>query len=77
MWNVSVEDQVNALADLAWKTFGNVHVLCNNAGVSTPALRMRAWESSIADWQWLHGVNFMGVLYGVRAFVPRMLGSGR
>jgi NAD(P)-dependent dehydrogenase (short-subunit alcohol dehydrogenase family) len=53
-----------------------VHLLCNNAGVASPALRTRAWESTIADWEWMLRVNLMGVLHGVRAFVPRMLAGG-
>lgn len=76
--NVMTESEVNRLADQAFATFGNVHILCNNAGVAASAatLRLRAWESSLADWDWTFGVNFMGVLYGVRAFVPRMLENG-
>ncbi len=71
--DVSSEAQVTELADAAYAEYGAVHVLCNNAGVATPALRNRAWESPLSDWDWIHKVNFMGVLYGVRAFVPRML----
>lgn len=76
--DVMVEDQVNRLADAAFDAFGAVHVLFNNAGVAATAatLRSRAWEGSLADWDWTMGVNFMGVLYGVRAFVPRMLEHG-
>src|SRR5690242_4433654 len=43
---------------------------------SAATLRSWAWESSLADWEWTLGVNLMGVLYGVRAFVPRMLAAG-
>jgi NAD(P)-dependent dehydrogenase (short-subunit alcohol dehydrogenase family) len=74
--DVMSEAQVEALAEAAYQRFGVVHVLCNNAGVSVPALRARAWETSVADWRWIHEVNFMGVLFGVRAFVPRMLAGG-
>jgi NAD(P)-dependent dehydrogenase (short-subunit alcohol dehydrogenase family) len=76
--DVMAEDDINRLADAAFSTFGNVHILCNNAGVAATAatLRSRPWESSLADWEWTFGVNFMGVLYGVRAFVPRMLENG-
>jgi NAD(P)-dependent dehydrogenase (short-subunit alcohol dehydrogenase family) len=74
--DVMHEAQVNALADAAFARYGKVHVLCNNAGVAAPALRTPAWESTIADWQWIMNVNLMGVLYGVRAFVPRMLAAG-
>ena len=76
--DVMTEDDVNRLADAAFSRFGNVHIVCNNAGVAASAatLRSRPWESSIADWEWTFGVNFMGVLYGIRAFVPRMLENG-
>lgn len=76
--NVMSEDEVNALADRAFATFGNVHIVCNNAGVAATAatLRSRPWETPLSDWEWTWGVNFMGVLYGIRAFIPRMLANG-
>jgi NAD(P)-dependent dehydrogenase (short-subunit alcohol dehydrogenase family) len=76
--DVMSEDAVNELADAAFDRFGTIHVLFNNAGVAATAatLRARAWEGSLADWEWTMGVNLMGVLYGVRAFVPRMLANG-
>ena len=74
--DVSVESDVKALADAAYAQYGAVHVVCNNAGVATPALRTLAWETRLSDWDWIHKVNFMGVLYGVREFVPRMLAGG-
>jgi NAD(P)-dependent dehydrogenase (short-subunit alcohol dehydrogenase family) len=74
--DVRDEAQVRALADAAWDRHGAVHVICNNAGVAAPVMRAAAWESSIDDWRWMLDVNFMGVLHGVRAFVPRMLAGG-
>jgi len=76
--DVSSEAAVDALADAAFERFGAVHVLCNNAGVAATAgtLRARAWEGPLADWDWTMAVNFQGVLYGVRAFLPRMLEGG-
>ena len=74
--DVSDAVQVQALADAAYAEFGAVHLLCNNAGVASPTLSLPAWEGSAADWQWIVGVNLMGVVHGVRAFVPRMLASG-
>ena len=73
--DVGVEAQVNALADAAFARFGAIHLLCNNAGVSSPALTSAGWQSPLSDWQWILQVNLMGVLYGLRAFVPRMLQS--
>jgi NAD(P)-dependent dehydrogenase (short-subunit alcohol dehydrogenase family) len=62
-----------ALARLAERThaeFGAAHLLFNNAGVGGGGL---LWESTQADWQWVLGVNLMGVVHGVRHFVPRMI----
>jgi NAD(P)-dependent dehydrogenase (short-subunit alcohol dehydrogenase family) len=64
---------VEALAEFAYDTFGAVHVLCNNAGVFQGGL---LWECSDADFEWTLGVNVMGIVHGVRAFVPRMLQAG-
>jgi NAD(P)-dependent dehydrogenase (short-subunit alcohol dehydrogenase family) len=49
-------------------------VLCNNAGVGAPAANV--WETTVNDWRWVHGVNVMGVVHGILAFVPRMLAAG-
>ncbi len=76
--NVMSQDDIERLADTAFSIFGNVHILVNNAGVAAAAatLRSRPWESPLSDWEWTWGVNFMGVLYGIRAFIPRMLENG-
>jgi NAD(P)-dependent dehydrogenase (short-subunit alcohol dehydrogenase family) len=62
---------VEALADKTLAAFGAVHLLCNNAGVAGTAAPL--WESSLADWEWVQGVNLWGVIHGVRVFVPLML----
>jgi NAD(P)-dependent dehydrogenase (short-subunit alcohol dehydrogenase family) len=64
---------VAALADAAYQRFGAVHVLCNNAGVGSGGLIA---ELSLADWQWVLGVNLWGVINGLHAFLPRMLAGG-
>jgi NAD(P)-dependent dehydrogenase (short-subunit alcohol dehydrogenase family) len=64
---------VTSLADTAFAEFGNVHVLCNNAGV---LLFNKMTELTLDDWRWLHGVNVWGVLHGIYAFMPRMLERG-
>jgi len=74
--DVADSESVHTLADAAFGEFGAVHVLCNNAGVAAPALRVPAWETPLSDWQWIMGVNLMGVVHGLRAFVPRMLAGG-
>jgi NAD(P)-dependent dehydrogenase (short-subunit alcohol dehydrogenase family) len=53
--------------------FGAVHLLCNNAGVWAG---VSAWDSSLADWEWVLGVNLWGVIHGLHTFVPLMLAQG-
>jgi NAD(P)-dependent dehydrogenase (short-subunit alcohol dehydrogenase family) len=72
--DVSVPESVEALADATYDAFGACHVLCNNAGVGAPS--STPWETTVNDWRWVHGVNVMGVVHGVLAFVPRMIASG-
>jgi NAD(P)-dependent dehydrogenase (short-subunit alcohol dehydrogenase family) len=64
---------VEALAAAAYDRFGAVHLLCNNAGVFQAGV---IWERTRADWEWVMGVNFWGVLNGIQAFVPKMLEAG-
>jgi NAD(P)-dependent dehydrogenase (short-subunit alcohol dehydrogenase family) len=75
--NMMIEAAVNEVAERAIAEFGKVHLLCNNAGVASTATAGAAvWEIPDRDWQWVMGVNFYGVLYGIRAFVPHMLEHG-
>lgn len=62
--------QVDALAQAALNAYGKVHLLFNNAGVGSGGF---VWESSARDWEWVFGVNVMGVANGVRSFTPIML----
>jgi NAD(P)-dependent dehydrogenase (short-subunit alcohol dehydrogenase family) len=71
--NVARPADVDALAERARERFGSVHVLCNNAGVTRPG---RAWELDVDEWKWLLEVNVLGVVNGIRAFVPSMLERG-
>jgi NAD(P)-dependent dehydrogenase (short-subunit alcohol dehydrogenase family) len=68
--DVSQARDVEALAQKTLDAFGAVHLLCNNAGVATEAA---IWESTIAEWEWVMGVNLWSVIHGVRVFVPIML----
>ena len=72
--DVSQRESVLALADRVYSTHGACHVLCNNAGVGAPGVNV--WETTPNDWKWVYGVNVMGVVHGIQAFVPRMLASG-
>lgn len=72
--DVSDPGSVEALASRAFDEFGAVHVLCNNAGVLND--NIPTWESSVDEWNWVMGVNLMGVAHGVRSFVPKMIEGG-
>jgi len=67
--DVSSMDSVQALADEVLQRFGTIHVLCNNAGVGSNA---PIAEMTPSDWQWILGVNLMGVIHGTRAFLPAL-----
>lgn len=71
--DVSSYDEVEALRDRALDAFGAVHVVCNNAGVGGGG---QLWECTLADWQWVLGVNLWGVIHGVKAFVPLLVEQG-
>ena len=65
--DVTQAESVDALAKQTLERFGAVHIVCNNAGVFSGGL---AWECSVADYEWVLGVNMWGVIHGVRSFVP-------
>jgi NAD(P)-dependent dehydrogenase (short-subunit alcohol dehydrogenase family) len=72
--DVSNAADVEALGEATLARFGVPHVVFNNAGVGAGGL---IWEHSAADWQWVIGVNLMGVAHGVRVFTPRMVEAAR
>jgi len=72
--DVSKAADVEALADKTLDAFGQVTLLFNNAGVVGALTPI--WESSVADWEWVMGVNLWGVIHGIRVFVPLMLKQG-
>ena len=72
--DVSSAESVEGLAAATWGCFGACHLLVNNAGVGAPSANV--WETTPNDWRWVHGVNVMGVVHGILAFVPRMIASG-
>ncbi len=71
--DVSVADDVSALAERAQQEFGDIHVVCHNAGVFAAGL---AWEAPLSDYAWVFEVNIWGVIHGVRAFTPLQLAHG-
>ena len=72
--DVSNTEQMQALADAVKARFGAPHFVFNNAGVGSGGL---VWENSVADWQWVLGVNLWGVVHGVRLFTPMMLEAAK
>jgi NAD(P)-dependent dehydrogenase (short-subunit alcohol dehydrogenase family) len=68
--DVSKADQVEALGAATLQRFGAPHFVFNNAGVGAGGL---IWENTAADWEWVIGVNLMGVAHGIRVFTPMML----
>jgi NAD(P)-dependent dehydrogenase (short-subunit alcohol dehydrogenase family) len=73
--DVSDASAVDEFADFAYDNFGQVNVVCNNAGVIENNLAI--WEYSPEDWNWVLGINLMGVVHGIRSFVPRMIDGGK
>jgi NAD(P)-dependent dehydrogenase (short-subunit alcohol dehydrogenase family) len=72
--DVSDAVQMEALALEVQQTFGAPHFVFNNAGVGSGGM---IWENSVADWEWVLGVNLWGVVHGVRLFTPMMLAAAK
>ena len=68
--DVSNAAQMEAMADSVKAQWGAPHLVFNNAGVGSGGL---IWENTVKDWEWVLGVNVMGVVHGVRLFTPMML----
>ena len=68
--DVSKSAEVEALGAATFKRFGAPHFVFNNAGVGAGGL---IWETTLKDWEWVVGVNLMGVAHGIRVFTPMML----
>lgn len=68
--DVAKAERVEALAAATRERFGVPHLVFNNAGVGAGGL---IWEHTLKDWEWVVGVNLMGVAHGVRVFTPMML----
>ena len=67
--DVTARADLDALAERAYAAFGEVNLLCNNAGVISVG---EIADTTPEDWQWLFSVNVFGVVHGLQAFVPRM-----
>jgi len=70
--DVSKAAEVEAMASMTMEHLGAPHFVFNNAGVGAGGL---IWEHTLKDWEWVLGVNLMGVAHGVRVFTPLMLSA--
>jgi NAD(P)-dependent dehydrogenase (short-subunit alcohol dehydrogenase family) len=68
--DVSKASDLESLAQRTYERFAAAHVVFNNAGV---AVAGPVWAAPLDEWKWVLDVNLMGVVHGIRAFVPRML----
>ncbi len=72
--DVSKAEQVEAMGAATLARFGAPHLVFNNAGIGAGGL---IWENTAKDWEWVIGVNVMGVAHGVRVFTPMMLDAAK
>ena len=71
--DVADSTSVERAAKASHQAFGNVHVVCNNAGVAAAG---GIDNISLDNWRWVLDVNLMGVLHGVRTFLPHIRAHG-
>jgi NAD(P)-dependent dehydrogenase (short-subunit alcohol dehydrogenase family) len=71
--DVADPSSVEHAAKASYEAFGNVHVVCNNAGVAAGG---GIDNISLDNWRWVLDVNLMGVLHGIRSFLPHIRGHG-
>jgi NAD(P)-dependent dehydrogenase (short-subunit alcohol dehydrogenase family) len=73
--DITDEDAVADLADAVFDAHGAVHLLFNNAGVTSGG-GGKPWQQEPNDWRWCFGVNVFGTAICTSAFVPRMIAGG-
>jgi len=71
--DVADPEAVKASASQAMETFGKVHLVFNNAGVSLPG---RPGRIALEDWRWITDINILGVVYGCETFIPHIMAHG-
>ena len=74
--DVLIEESIDELFAKATEEYGNIHILCNNAGIGANSGNKAIWEIDKHDWDWVMGVNYQGVLKGIQTFLPHMLEHG-
>jgi len=68
--DVSRREDIEKLAKITLDTYGEVHLLVNNAAVGNTKY---TWNYTLKDWEWQLGVDLLSVIHGIRIFVPIML----
>ncbi len=81
--NTMQRESLQRARDEVIQRFGNIHILCNNAGVlsredanNLGESPLNIWDVEDSVWEWVMGVNFWGVLNGIKVFLPHMIGHG-
>ena len=74
--DVLVEESIKELYAKATEEYGNIHILCNNAGIGANSGNKPIWEIDKDDWDWVMGVNYQAVLKGIQTFLPHMVEHG-
>jgi NAD(P)-dependent dehydrogenase (short-subunit alcohol dehydrogenase family) len=74
--DVLIEESIKELFAKATEEYGNIHILCNNAGIGANSGNKAIWEIEKQDWDWVMGVNYQGVLKGIQTFLPHMIEHG-
>jgi NAD(P)-dependent dehydrogenase (short-subunit alcohol dehydrogenase family) len=72
--DVTSADSLSVLADKAEATFGGIHLVFANAGISAGESGAM-WEYSLKDWQWCLNVNLWGVINSINTFMPRLVAA--
>ena len=71
--DVADPKSIKIAADATIAAFGSVHIIINNAGVSTSG---RSGNVPLEDWRWIMDINLMGVVHGIEAFLPILREQG-
>ncbi len=69
--DVTKEDEIKKLVEDVLGIYGQINILCNNAGVGYSS--GFSWENTEDEWNWMINTNLKSVIYGIRTFVPIML----
>ncbi|MCK9273471.1 MAG: SDR family oxidoreductase [Syntrophales bacterium] len=74
--DVSKEDEVKELIDFSLSTYTEVHILCNNAGITGNFLYSNPEDQNSEDWFQVYAVNVMGAMYGIKHIAAHMKQRG-